>query len=126
MGKLIATTQATVDGVIDPVGSGCSRTEITATTRSSVGRDPAGSCLAPHVLGGRGPVRLQLEDVKRFESGVVLLTYLPGVLIAAVPGSSSISAGSDARPRSGLSSIRVRASKYTYDVTRATKGIASA
>jgi dihydrofolate reductase len=30
-----------------------------------------------HVLGDRGTVRLQLEDVKRFDSGVVLLTYLP-------------------------------------------------
>jgi len=30
-----------------------------------------------HVLGDRGTVRLKLEDVKRFESGVVLLTYLP-------------------------------------------------
>jgi dihydrofolate reductase len=31
-----------------------------------------------HVLGDRGIVRMQLEDVKRFDSGVVLLTYLPG------------------------------------------------
>lgn len=30
-----------------------------------------------HVLGDRGTIRLRLEDVKRFESGVVLLTYLP-------------------------------------------------
>jgi len=30
-----------------------------------------------HVLGHRGTVRMELEDVKRFESGVVLLTYLP-------------------------------------------------
>jgi dihydrofolate reductase len=30
-----------------------------------------------HVLGDRGTVRLQLEDVKRFDSGVVLLTYRP-------------------------------------------------
>jgi dihydrofolate reductase len=30
-----------------------------------------------HVLGDRGTVRMRLEDVKRFESGVVLLTYLP-------------------------------------------------
>jgi dihydrofolate reductase len=30
-----------------------------------------------HVLGDRGTIRLQLEDVKRFDSGVVLLTYLP-------------------------------------------------
>jgi hypothetical protein len=44
MGKLIATTQATVDGVIDPVGAW---------------------------------VRMELGDVKRFDSGVVLLTYLP-------------------------------------------------
>src|SRR5262245_52883631 len=30
-----------------------------------------------HVLGDRGTIRLELEDVKRFDSGVVLLTYLP-------------------------------------------------
>lgn len=30
-----------------------------------------------HVLGDRGTVRLELEDVRRFDSGVVLLTYLP-------------------------------------------------
>ena len=30
-----------------------------------------------HVLGDRGTVRLRLEDVKRFDSGVVLLTYRP-------------------------------------------------
>ena len=30
-----------------------------------------------HVLGDRGTVRMRLDDVKRFESGVVLLTYLP-------------------------------------------------
>jgi dihydrofolate reductase len=30
-----------------------------------------------HVLGDRGTVRMQLEDVKRFDSGVVLLAYLP-------------------------------------------------
>jgi dihydrofolate reductase len=30
-----------------------------------------------HVLGDRGTVRMALEDVKRFGSGVVLLTYLP-------------------------------------------------
>lgn len=30
-----------------------------------------------HVLGDRGTVRMQLADVKRFDSGVVLLTYLP-------------------------------------------------
>jgi len=30
-----------------------------------------------HVLGDRGTVRLALADVQRFESGVVLLTYLP-------------------------------------------------
>ena len=28
-----------------------------------------------HVLGDRGTVRMTLEDVKRFDSGVVLLTY---------------------------------------------------
>jgi hypothetical protein len=35
MGRLIATTQATLDGVIDPVGAWCRRMETTATTRSS-------------------------------------------------------------------------------------------
>ncbi len=30
-----------------------------------------------HVLGDRGTVRMALEDVRRFDSGVVLLTYLP-------------------------------------------------
>lgn len=30
-----------------------------------------------HVLGDNGTVRLRLEDVKRFDSGVVLLTYRP-------------------------------------------------
>lgn len=30
-----------------------------------------------HLLGDRGTVRMALEDVKRFDSGVVLLTYLP-------------------------------------------------
>jgi hypothetical protein len=30
-----------------------------------------------HVLGDRGPVRMRLDDVKRFDSGVVLLTYQP-------------------------------------------------
>ena len=31
-----------------------------------------------HVLGDRGTVRFQLDDVRRFESGVVRLAYLPG------------------------------------------------
>jgi len=30
-----------------------------------------------HVLGDRGTVRMELDDVKRFDSGVVRLTYLP-------------------------------------------------
>jgi dihydrofolate reductase len=30
-----------------------------------------------HVLGDRGTVRMRLENVRRFDSGVVLLTYLP-------------------------------------------------
>ena len=30
-----------------------------------------------HVLGDKGTVRMELDDVKRFDSGVVLLTYLP-------------------------------------------------
>ena len=29
------------------------------------------------MLGDRGTVRMKLDDVKRFDSGVVLLTYLP-------------------------------------------------
>jgi hypothetical protein len=29
------------------------------------------------VLGDTGTIRLELADVKRFESGVVLLTYRP-------------------------------------------------
>lgn len=31
-----------------------------------------------HVLGDRGTLRFALNDVKRFDSGVVLLTYAPG------------------------------------------------
>src|SRR5215203_6027528 len=31
-----------------------------------------------HVLGDRGTIWLELADVTRFDSGVVLLTYLPG------------------------------------------------
>ncbi len=30
-----------------------------------------------HVLGDRGTVHMTLDDVKRFDSGVVLLTYQP-------------------------------------------------
>jgi riboflavin biosynthesis pyrimidine reductase len=30
-----------------------------------------------HVLGDRGTIRFDLSDVKRFDSGVVLLTYAP-------------------------------------------------
>jgi dihydrofolate reductase len=30
-----------------------------------------------HVLGDRGSVWLRLDEVRRFDSGVVLLTYLP-------------------------------------------------
>jgi dihydrofolate reductase len=30
-----------------------------------------------HVLGDRGIVRMELEDMRRFDSGVVLLTYSP-------------------------------------------------
>lgn len=30
-----------------------------------------------HVLGDRGTVRMELDDVKRFDSGVLLITYLP-------------------------------------------------
>ena len=42
MGKLIATTQATVDGVIDPVGEWVQGAETTPSTRSSARRDPPG------------------------------------------------------------------------------------
>src|ERR1044072_6663869 len=31
-----------------------------------------------HVLGDRGTIRMELDDVTRFDSGVVLLTYHPG------------------------------------------------
>jgi dihydrofolate reductase len=161
MGKLIATTQATVDGVIDPVGewvqpdgdhgvysferqTRCGGLVLGRTTYEGLagywpsqsgkwadlrrphverdaargrprGRDPQAEgrgrrrplhhgsgefayalaekrlidefeiYLNPlvwgkgnvHVLGDRGTVRMQLGDVKRFDSGVVLLTYLP-------------------------------------------------
>jgi hypothetical protein len=30
-----------------------------------------------HVLGDRGTIRMKLQDAKRFDSDVVLLTYLP-------------------------------------------------
>ena len=30
-----------------------------------------------HVLGDKGTIRMKLADLKRFDSGVVLLTYLP-------------------------------------------------
>ena len=44
-----------------------------------------------HVLGDRGTVRMELEDVKRFDSGVVLLTYLPsGALpLSRTPGTAA-------------------------------------
>ena len=38
-----------------------------------------------HVLGDRGTVRMELHDVKRFDSGVVLLTYLPAAPQTAAP-----------------------------------------
>jgi hypothetical protein len=38
-----------------------------------------------HVLGDRGTVRMELDDVKRFDSGVVLLTYLPAAPQTAAP-----------------------------------------
>ena len=130
MGKLIATTQATVDGVIDPVGEWVQPDgdhgdySFERQARSSglvLGRKtyeglagywPSQSgkwadmvnpmpkyvgsntlsgdlewnaTLNPlvwgegnvHVLGDRGTVRMELDEVKRFDSGVVLLTYLP-------------------------------------------------
>src|SRR5262249_3165364 len=30
-----------------------------------------------HVLGDRGTIRMELDDMRRFDSGVVLLTYRP-------------------------------------------------
>jgi dihydrofolate reductase len=38
-----------------------------------------------HVLGDRGTIRMALDDVRRFASGVVLLTYLPAS--GSLPGS---------------------------------------
>ena len=137
MGKLIATTQATIDGVIDPVGEWVQPDgdhgvySFDRQARSSglvLGRKtyeglagywPSQSgkwadmvnailfmhasgefayALAEkglideyeiyvlplvwgegnvHVLGDRGTVRMTLADVRRFDSGVVLLTYRP-------------------------------------------------
>jgi dihydrofolate reductase len=148
MGKLIATTQATIDGVIDPVGewvqpdgdhgdysferqarsSGLvlgrktyeglagfwpsqtgrwadmvnpmpkyvasntlsgdlewNATLLDADLEDSIPRLKDEVDVNPlvwgkgnvHVLGDRGTVRMRLDDVKRFDSGVVLLTYLP-------------------------------------------------
>jgi dihydrofolate reductase len=142
MGKLIATTQATLDGVIDPVGEwvepGGDHAEysferqarsagmvlgrktyeglagywpgesgkwadMVNSMRKWVGSNSLSGDLPwnatllqgaldvyevyfnplvwgegnVHVLGDRGTVRMRLEDVKRFDSGVVLLTYSP-------------------------------------------------
>src|ERR671916_615434 len=118
MGKLIATTQATVDGVVDPVGEwvqpdgdhGVYSFERQAKSAGlvlgrktyeglagywpnetgrwadmvnplpkyvgskSLSGDGEGNV---HVLGDRGTIRLELGDVKRFDSGIVLLTYRP-------------------------------------------------
>src|ERR687897_504466 len=109
MGKLIATTQTTVDGVIDPVGEwvqadgdledsipklkdevdgdlfmhGSGEFAYALAEKGLI--DEFEVYLNPlvwgagnvHVLGDRGTVRMRLEEVKRFDSGVVLLTYLP-------------------------------------------------
>ena len=45
-----------------------------------------------HVLGDRGTVRMELADVRRFDSGVVLLTYVPA---------SSAASPRDRRPAAG-------------------------
>ncbi len=126
MGKQIATAQATVDGVIDPVGewvrpegdhgecsferqaglgglvlgrktyeglagywpsqtgywaemvNACALAEMRLIDEYEVYVNPLvwgqGNV---HVLGNRGTVPMALHDVKRFDSGVVLLTYLP-------------------------------------------------
>jgi hypothetical protein len=92
MSKLIATTQATVDGVVHPVGEWVDPDGDHG--EYSFGRQAKSSGLVlgrktfeglagvwgrgnVHVLGDRGTVRMKLDDVKRFDSGVVLLTYLP-------------------------------------------------
>ena len=36
-----------------------------------------GKLIATTQVGDRGTVRMELDDVKRFDSGVVLLSYLP-------------------------------------------------
>ncbi len=109
MGKLIATTQATVDGVVDPVGEWVQPDgdldDAIPKLKDEVDRnlfmhgsgefayalaekgliDEYEVYMNPlvwgegnvHVLGDRGTVRMELDDVKRFDSGVVLLTYLP-------------------------------------------------
>jgi dihydrofolate reductase len=134
MGKLIATTQATLDGVIDPVGEwvepGGDHAKYSFERQAKSGDLPWNATLLQgaledsipklkdevdgdlfmhgsgefahamaekglidvyeiyvnplvwgegglHVLGDRGTVRMRLEDVKRFDSGVVLLTYSP-------------------------------------------------
>ena len=64
MGKLIATTYALAEkGLID---------EYEVYLNPLVWGE--GNV---HVLGDRETVRMELDDVKRFDSGVVLLTYLP-------------------------------------------------
>jgi hypothetical protein len=52
-------------------GRGGSVGKLIATTQATPGEGNL------HVLGDRGTVRMEIEDVKRFDSGVVLLTYLP-------------------------------------------------
>ncbi len=127
MGKLIATTQATLDGVVDPVAEWVSpdgdhgeysfdldwnATLLERDLGNSIPKlkqavdgdlfmhgsgefayalaeqgliDEYEVYLNPvvwgngnlHVLGDRGTVWMELTDVKRFDSGVVLLTYRP-------------------------------------------------
>ena len=72
---------------------------------------------------GFGVVTGNRRDFARVPGLRVVETYNGGVYDA---GSSPISAGSSAGPRAGASSTRVRASRYTYAVTRPTNGNASA
>ncbi len=101
MGKLIATTQATLDGVIDPVGEWVQPDGDHGEDSIPKLRDEVDGDLFMHGSGefayalaekglideyeiylnplvwGKGNVHVELDDVERFDSGVLLLTYLP-------------------------------------------------
>jgi dihydrofolate reductase len=57
-----------------------------------------------HVLGDRGTVRMQLDGVKRFDSGVVLLTYLPAARRCRRRGRYAASERPSLRGESSISS----------------------